>query len=87
MPINGVDSLELKGRVRTMQNMDNDKVWGIRSRFIFCVFDVSNGALVIFLQDITDMLVWLKRNVVATESLLRVCAHQSPSSPISLTHH
>lgn len=38
MPINGVDAIELKGRVKTLQGMVNDKVWGIHSRFIFFMF-------------------------------------------------
>lgn len=46
--------------------------------YFFYVFDVSDNALIVFLQDMADMLVWLKKNVVATEPLLRVCAHHSP---------
>lgn len=46
MPTSGVDSFELKGRVKTLQGMVNE-------------------------QEIGEMLVWLKKNVVATEPLLR----------------
>lgn len=76
------DVAELKGRIKSLQSASRDKV-------TVCMVRCFTSNLAAICQDIHDALWWLKRNVIATESLLRVSVAYScfPLSSFSLTAH